>query len=103
VTAGLTSPRWRRRKSHAKQTSAVVPHPLTMADKSPHPPLAMSAEDAKRAKVKTEEGIAAKKRKERKNEPRLVGRGPRKATGCKQGDRLDRRYQVNCANGRAEP
>jgi hypothetical protein len=72
VTAGLTSPRWRRRKSHAKQTSAVVPHPLTMADKSPHPPLAMSAEDAKRAKVKTEEGIAAKKRKERKNEQRLV-------------------------------
>jgi hypothetical protein len=27
------------RKSHAKQTSAVVPHPLTMADKSPRLPL----------------------------------------------------------------
>jgi hypothetical protein len=26
-------------KSHAKQTSAVVPNPLTMADKSPHLPL----------------------------------------------------------------
>ena len=50
---GIEALRGMTEKSQAKQTSAVVPHPLTMADKSLHlAPLGTSAKDAKEQRLR---------------------------------------------------